>query len=103
MEVYRDEGYTGEILERPGLQAALAAAKSAAFFIVYDPDRLSRRLAHQLLLVEAIEKAGCRLEFVTLDWQANPEGRLFYFTRRHRRIRKREVQTAQPVRPPGQS
>ncbi|MGI9952258.1 recombinase family protein [Moorellaceae bacterium AZ2] len=81
MEVYRDEGYTGEILERPGLQAALAAAKSAAFFIVYDPDRLSRRLAHQLLLVEAIEKADCRLEFVTLDWQANPEGRLFYSLR----------------------
>ncbi|MGB9859866.1 MAG: recombinase family protein [Moorellaceae bacterium] len=81
VEIYRDEGYTGEIMERPGLQAALAAAKSAAFFIAYDPDRLSRRLAHQLLLVETIEKAGCRLEFVTMDWQATPEGRLFYSLR----------------------
>gem|GEM_PF-389079 len=81
VEVYKDEGYTGEILERPGLQAALSAAKSAAFFIAYDPDRLSRKLAHQLLLVETIEKAGCRLEFVTMDWQDTPEGRLFYSLR----------------------
>lgn len=81
VEVYRDEAVTGEILERPGLQAALAAAKDAAFFIVYDPDRLSRRLAHQLLLVEMIEKAGCRLEFVTMEWQNTPEGRLFYSLR----------------------
>lgn len=81
MEVYRDEAFTGEILERPGLQAALAAAKDAAFFIAYDPDRLSRRLAHQLLLADAVEKAGCRLEFVTMDWQNTPEGRLFYSLR----------------------
>lgn len=81
VEVYKDEGYTGEILERPGLQAALAAAKSASFFIAYDPDRLSRKLAHQLLLVETVEKAGCRLEFVTMDWQDTPEGRLFYSLR----------------------
>ncbi|MDH7577139.1 MAG: recombinase family protein [Bacillota bacterium] len=82
VEVYRDEGVTGEILERPGLQAALAAAKGgAAFFVVYDPDRLSRKLSHQLLLADMIEKAGCRLEFVTMDWQDTPEGRLFYSLR----------------------
>jgi site-specific DNA recombinase len=81
-EVYRDEGVTGEVLERPGLQAALAAAKAGAkWFVVYDPDRLSRKLAHQLLLAEQIERAGCRLEFVTMDWQDTPEGRLFYSLR----------------------
>ncbi len=82
VEVYRDEGVTGEILERPGLQAALTAVNAgAAWFVVYDPDRLSRRLAHQLLLMEVIEKAGCRLEFVTCEWQDTPEGRLFYSLR----------------------
>lgn len=82
VEVYRDEGVTGEVLERPGLQAALAAAKAGAkWFVVYDPDRLSRKLAHQLLLAEQIERAGTRLEFVTMDWQDTPEGRLFYSLR----------------------
>jgi len=82
VEVYRDEGVTGEVLERPGLQAALAAAKAGAkWFVVYDPDRLSRKLAHQLLLAEQIERAGCQLEFVTMDWQDTPEGRLFYSLR----------------------
>ncbi|MBC7104744.1 MAG: recombinase family protein, partial [Firmicutes bacterium] len=42
---------------------------------------LSRKLAHQLLLAEQIERAGCRLEFVTMDWQDTPEGRLFYSLR----------------------
>ncbi|MDQ0286824.1 site-specific DNA recombinase [Desulfofundulus luciae] len=82
VEVYRDEGVTGEILERPGLQAALAAVSGgAAVFIVYDPDRLSRKVEHQLLLVDMIEKAGCRLEFVTMEWQNTPEGRFFYIMR----------------------
>ncbi len=82
VEVYRDEGLSGEVLERPGLQAALAAAKDAAFFIVYDPDRLSRKLSHQLLLADLIEKKNlCRLEFVTMDWEDTPEGRLFYSLR----------------------
>ncbi|HAG07599.1 MAG: Resolvase domain protein [Clostridia bacterium 62_21] len=81
VQVYRDEGVTGAILERPGLQAALSAAKGADWFILYDPDRLSRKLAHQLLLAETIEKAGCRLEFVTCEWEDTPEGRLFYSLR----------------------
>ncbi|NPV27874.1 MAG: recombinase family protein [Firmicutes bacterium] len=82
IEVYCDAGVTGEILERPALQAALAAAKSGAtWFIVYDPDRLSRKLAHQLLLSETIERYGCRLEFVNFEWQDTPEGRLFYSLR----------------------
>ena len=83
MQIYKDEGITGSVLERPGLQQALAAVKAggAEYFIVYDPDRLSRKLSHQLLLSEEIEKAGCRLEFVNFDWQDTPEGRLFYSMR----------------------
>lgn len=80
--VFKDEGITGSILERGGLQDALAAVKAGAnLFLVYDPDRLSRKLAHQLMLVEMIEKAGCRLEFVNFEWQNTPEGRLFYSLR----------------------
>lgn len=80
--VFKDEGVTGSILERNGLQQALAAVKTGAnLFVVYDPDRLSRKLAHQLLLAEMIEKAGCKLEFVNFEWQNTPEGKLFYSLR----------------------
>jgi len=81
--IFKDEGITGAVLERPGLQGALEACKNpeCKHFIVYDPDRLSRKLAHQLMLVDTIEKAGCQLEFVNFEWTDTPEGRLFYSLR----------------------
>jgi len=81
--IFKDEGITGAVLERPGLQAALDACKNpdCKYFIVYDPDRLSRKLAHQLMLADAIEKEGCKLEFVNFEWIDTPEGRLFYSLR----------------------
>ncbi len=82
VEKFLDVGVTGEILERPGLQAALSAVRAGArWFIAYDPDRLSRKLSHQLFLAETIEKTGCQLEFVNFEWQNTPEGRLFFSLR----------------------
>lgn len=81
--VFRDEGISGSVLERPGLQEALDIVQSGGvhFFIVYDPDRLSRVLAHQLLLTEVIEKTGCRLHFVNFERERSAEGNLFYAMR----------------------
>lgn len=78
-----DEGISGDILERPGLNRAreLVRSKEATTFICYDPDRLARKLAHQLILTEEIEKAHCHLAFVNFEWQDTPEGRLFYSLR----------------------
>ncbi len=71
---------SGELLERPGLQAALDLVRreQVAYFICLDPDRLARRLMHQLLVTDEIERNRCRLEFVQHDYQESPEGRLFY-------------------------
>lgn len=81
--VFSDEGVSGELLERPGLQKALEAAKGkdVKLFVCLDPDRLSRKLAHQLVITDEIEKAGVRLEFVNFEWKDTPEGRLFYSLR----------------------
>lgn len=80
---FTDEGLTGKSLERPGLKALREAvyARDVDLIVILDPDRLSRRLAHQLLITEEIEKAGIRLEFVNFEWQDSPEGRLFYSIR----------------------
>jgi len=77
---FADEGFSGTVLERPDLTALREAAASGMVNVIVcrDPDRLSRRLAHQLLLTEEFEKAGVRLEFLDFSWQDTSEGRFFY-------------------------
>ncbi len=74
-----DEGISGELLERPGIVRIreLVRAGGVGHLVCKDLDRLSRQLVHQLLLTEEIEKAGCKIEFLSFDWQNTPEGRLF--------------------------
>lgn len=83
VRVYADDGVTGDVLERPGLSALREAVRSGAVDVVLvrDADRLSRRLAHQLLLAEEFEAAGVRLEFLDFSWQDTPEGKLFFSIR----------------------
>lgn len=80
---FADEGVSGELLERPGLTALRQNVKTGQvdFVVCYDPDRLSRNLAHQLLITDEIEKSGVRLDFVNFEWQNTPDGRLFYALR----------------------
>lgn len=80
---FADQGVSGALLERPGLTALREAVRAGQVqaVVVYDPDRLARSLAHQLLLTEEWERAGLRLEFVNFQWQDSPEGRLFYSLR----------------------
>ncbi|MEN6413148.1 MAG: recombinase family protein [Veillonellales bacterium] len=80
---YIDDGYSGEYLERPALDHLRddLRAKLIQNVIIYDPDRLSRNLTNQLLLADEIEKAGAKLFFVTGDYDASPEGRLFFSIR----------------------
>src|SRR5216684_2189112 len=49
-----NEGYSGAILERPGLERVrdLAAEGQIQVVLAYAPDRLSRKYAYQILLIE---------------------------------------------------
>jgi site-specific DNA recombinase len=75
---FLDDGYSGAELDRPALTRLRDAVRAGAFdvILVHDPDRLARKLAHQLLLEEECEKAGVRLEFLTTPREATPEGTL---------------------------
>jgi site-specific DNA recombinase len=48
--IFQDEGYSGAILVRPGLETLrdLAAEGQIAAVLVYSPDRLSRKYAYQI-------------------------------------------------------
>lgn len=73
---------SGEILERPGLEACREFIRNkhseAQYFVCLDPDRFARSLFLQLLVTEEIEKAGLQLVFVQHDYKNSAEGRLFY-------------------------
>jgi len=57
---FADDGWTGEILQRPGLDAMRAAAMEGRFQIlyVYDRGRISRIYAHQEVVLEELENRG---------------------------------------------
>ncbi|MDF2635534.1 MAG: Resolvase protein [Pelosinus sp.] len=83
IEEYIDDGYSGEFLERPGLDRLRndIRNKLVEHIVIYDPDRLSRNLTNQLLLADEMEKTNTKLIFITHDYDASPEGRLFFSIR----------------------
>ena len=76
--VFEDEGYSGAILERPGLERVrdLAAEGQIQALLVFAPDRLSRKYAYQVLLVEECTRAGVEVLFVKGTRNASAEDQL---------------------------
>ncbi|HKM42652.1 MAG TPA: recombinase family protein [Limnochordia bacterium] len=81
--VFADEGVSGETLDRPALERLRREIGGGEINYVYclDPDRLSRKLLHQLLLTEEWERQGVSLHFVNGNYSKTPEGNLFYALR----------------------
>src|SRR6059036_2936408 len=61
-----DEGYSGATLVRPALERLRDAAAAGALDRVYvhSPDRLARRYAYQVLLVDELRRAGVEVVFL---------------------------------------
>jgi site-specific DNA recombinase len=76
--VFQDEGYSGAILARPGLEALrdLAGEGQISAVLVYSPDRLSRKYAYQVLLGEELSRCGVELVFLKSPAGASPEDQL---------------------------
>src|SRR5271169_7258912 len=76
--VFQDEGYSGAILVRPGLEALrdLAAEGQITAALIYSPDRLSRKYAYQVLLSEELARCGVELVFLKAPSGATPEDQL---------------------------
>ena len=76
--IYIDEGYSGSRLDRPALDRLRDAAREGQFdaVVVYSPDRLARRYAYQVVLLEEFRKAGCPVEFVHRPISDDPHDQL---------------------------
>ena len=76
--VFEDEGYSGATLERPGLERVrdLAAEGQIQAVLAYAPDRLSRKYAYQVLLMEELARHGVETLFVKAPQSATAEDQL---------------------------
>src|SRR5213593_1394564 len=76
--VFEDAGYSGATLERPGLERVrdLAAEGQIQVVLAYSPDRLSRKYAYQILLIEELARHGVETLFVKSPQGGSPEDQL---------------------------
>jgi site-specific DNA recombinase len=76
--VFRDDGYSGTSLRRPGLDALRDAVASAEVerVLITAPDRLARKYVHQVLLLEELERFGCVVEFLDRPMSHDPHDQL---------------------------
>jgi site-specific DNA recombinase len=76
--IFRDDGYSGATLNRPGLDRLRDAVKSAEVdrVLITTPDRLARNYVHQMVLLEELERAGCAVEFLERPMSQDPHDQL---------------------------
>ncbi len=76
--IFEDEGYSGAVLVRPGLDRIrdLAAEGQIEAVLVHSPDRLSRKYAYQVLLVEEFARQGVEVVFIRSPKAQTPEEQL---------------------------
>ena len=76
--IYRDEGYSGARLDRPGLDALRDAAADGAIDVVavLHPDRLARKYAYQVVLLEEVRRNGVEVVFLQHPISDDPNDQL---------------------------
>ena len=76
--IFIDEGYSGSRLDRPALDRLRDAAREGELDVVavFSPDRLARRHAYQVLLLEEFRRAGCDVAFVHRPISDDPHDQL---------------------------
>lgn len=76
--IFQDEGYSGSVLVRPSLERLrdLACEGSIEAILVHSPDRLSRKYAYQVLLMEEFARHGVEILFIHSPAASTPEEQL---------------------------
>ena len=76
--IFEDEGYSGSLLVRPGLERIrdLSSEGELECILIYSPDRLSRKYAYQILLLEEFSRNGVEVIFLKSVEGRTPEERL---------------------------
>ena len=77
-DIFRDDGFSGASLTRPGLDRLRdrAAAGALERVLLTDPDRLARKYVHQVLLIEELQRHNCQVEFLDRPMSQDPHDQL---------------------------
>jgi len=75
---YSDDGYSGTRLDRPALDELRDHARERRFdvVVVLCPDRLARRYAYQVILLEELKRAGVEVVFCERPINDSPDDQL---------------------------
>jgi site-specific DNA recombinase len=75
---YTDEGFSGSHLDRPALDELRDHAREGRFhaLVVLCPDRLARKYAYQVLLIEELARAGVTVHFCERPITDSPDDQL---------------------------
>lgn len=76
--IFRDDGYSGASLNRPGLDQLRDRVRGSVVnrVMITSPDRLARNYVHQMVLIEELERAGCSVEFLDRPMSQDPHDQL---------------------------
>ena len=76
--IFRDDGYSGATLNRPGLDRLRDAVRAGEVtqVLVTDPDRLARNYVKLMVLLEELERAGCEVIFLDRPMGRDPQDQL---------------------------
>lgn len=75
---YLDEGYSGSQLDRPALDALRDHAREGRFdaVVLLCPDRLARKYAYQVVLIEELKRYGIAVHFCERPITDSPDDQL---------------------------
>ncbi len=76
--IFRDDGYSGASLNRPGLDHLRDSIRHREIdrVLITTPDRLARNYVHQMVLLEEFERAGCQVEYLERPMSHDPHDQL---------------------------
>jgi site-specific DNA recombinase len=76
--IFRDDGYSGSGLNRPGLDRLRDQVATGEIdqVILTAPDRLARNYVHQMVLLEEFEQRGCQVTFLDRPMSQDPHDQL---------------------------
>lgn len=80
---YYDDGWSGDVLNRPMLDQLRIDVKNKLFeaVLIYDPDRLARRYSYQELVMDELREAGIEVMFITVSTPKNSEDKILHGVR----------------------
>src|SRR5215467_11115707 len=76
--IFRDDGYSGATLNRPGLDRLRDQLREGVIdrVLIMSPDRLARNYVHQMVILEEVERYGYQIDFLDHPMSQDPHDHL---------------------------